>query len=113
MRPGHPSMQLEVVTIDGPAGAGKSAVAEGVAVRLGWFHLDTGGLYRALTRLALREGTDPGDERAVLAMARRHRIEQRHGREGAETWIDGVNAEPEIRTPEVTRAISRLAELAG
>ena len=47
-----------VVTIDGPAGAGKSTVARRLADRLGWRFLDTGAMYRAVTLAALRSGTD-------------------------------------------------------
>jgi cytidylate kinase len=50
-----------IVAIDGPAGAGKSTVARGLATRLGFRYLDTGAMYRSLTWLALRRGLDLGD----------------------------------------------------
>jgi cytidylate kinase len=50
-----------IVAIDGPAGAGKSTVARGLAARLGFRYLDTGAMYRSLTWLALRRGLDLGD----------------------------------------------------
>ena len=59
-----------IVSIDGPAGAGKSTVARALAERLGFRYLDTGAMYRALTWLALREGV-PLDKGARSASSRR------------------------------------------
>ena len=58
-----------IVAIDGPAGAGKSTVARAVAERLGFRYLDTGAMYRALTWLALHEGTPLDDGPALAALA--------------------------------------------
>ncbi len=57
-----------VVTIDGPAGAGKSTVARAVAARLGYRHVDTGLMYRELTAVALERGTDLDDGAALAAL---------------------------------------------
>ena len=57
-----------VVTIDGPAGAGKSTVARGVAERLGYRHVDTGEMYRELTAVALERGVDLDDAAALAAL---------------------------------------------
>ena len=57
-----------VVTIDGPAGAGKSTVARAVAERLGYRHVDTGEMYRELTAVALERGVDLDDETALAAL---------------------------------------------
>jgi cytidylate kinase len=59
-----------IVAIDGPAGAGKSSVARGLAARLGFHYLDTGAMYRALTWLALHEGVPLDDGVALEALAR-------------------------------------------
>ena len=59
-----------IVAIDGPAGAGKSSVARGLAKRLGFHYLDTGAMYRALTWLALHEGVPLDDGVALEALAR-------------------------------------------
>jgi cytidylate kinase len=56
-----------VVAIDGPAGAGKSTIAKGLAARLGFTYIDTGAMYRAVALWAVRQGVDPGDM---------HRMEQ-------------------------------------
>jgi cytidylate kinase len=50
-----------VVAIDGPAGAGKSTIAKGLAARLGFLYIDTGAMYRAVALWAVRQGVDPGD----------------------------------------------------
>jgi cytidylate kinase len=58
------------VAIDGPAGSGKTTVARALARRLGILYLDTGAMYRAVALLALRAGADPGDESALVELAR-------------------------------------------
>ena len=59
-----------VITIDGPAGAGKSTVARALAERLGFRYLDTGAMYRALTWLAMQRGLDLGGADALAELAR-------------------------------------------
>ena len=59
-----------IVAIDGPAGAGKSTVAQQLAERLGFRYLDTGAMYRALTWLAMQRGLDLGDAAALAQLAR-------------------------------------------
>jgi cytidylate kinase len=63
-----------IVAIDGPAGAGKSTVARGLAERLGFRYLDTGAMYRSLTWLALRRGLDLGDGPALGQLAREYPV---------------------------------------
>jgi CMP/dCMP kinase len=63
-----------IVTIDGPAGSGKSTVARVLAERLGFRHLDTGAMYRALTWLALRDGVPLDDGEALARLAREHAV---------------------------------------
>ena len=94
-----------VLAIDGPAGAGKSTVARGAAVRLGLQVLDTGAMYRAATLACLRAGVDLDDEARCAAVARAIRIEQ----EGEQTRVDGVDVSREIRSPEVTATVSTVS----
>lgn len=93
--------QSRIVAIDGPGGSGKSTVAREVARRLGWAHLDTGAMYRAVTWAVLRDGVDPTDGPAVAALAQRLDIEV-----GERVLIDGADATVGIRSPEVTGAVS-------
>lgn len=95
---------MRVIAIDGPAGSGKSTVARAVAERLGLDYLDTGAMYRAVTFAAIRRGIDPADGGPVARLARQLDIEV-----GEAVVVDGVDATIEIRSPEVTRAVSAVA----
>ena len=96
---------MTVVTIDGPAGAGKSTIASALAERLGVPHVDTGAFYRAATLAVLRAGVDPEDADASLRIVVAASFERRDGR----TLLDGEDVEHEIRGRAVTRAVSAVA----
>jgi len=98
-----------VVAIDGPAGAGKSTTARGVARRLGYVYLDTGAMYRALALGALRAGVDVGDGEAVALLAQTLRIGLDAGEGTQRTVLEGEDVSGAIRTPEVSDAASRVA----
>lgn len=102
-----------VVAIDGPAASGKSSTSHWVAERLGYRHVDSGALYRALTLLATREaGPSEGwTEPALLALAERVRLAPVTG--GFEPTIDGAAAGEGIRGAEVTRHVSLVAQMPG
>jgi cytidylate kinase len=99
-----------VVAIDGPAAAGKSTIARRLADAIGWAHLDTGALYRAVTREALRRGIDPADGDALADLARSMdlALDERGG-----VRVDGREVTGEIRTPAVDLAVSRVAAVPG
>ena len=93
-----------LVTIDGPAGSGKSSVARHVAGRLGLVNLNTGAAYRAAALVALREGADLSDGPRIAGLARRIGLDP----EGAS--IDGRRVpDPDLRTPEVAAAASKVS----
>ena len=94
-----------VIAIDGPAGAGKSTVARAVASALGLDYLDTGAMYRAVTAAALRGEVPLDDHRALADLAARLALDVEVDR----IAIDGVDVTEEIRGPEVTAAVSRVA----
>lgn len=95
---------LRVIAIDGPAGAGKSTIARALAARLGLEYLDTGAMYRAVTFAAGRRRL-LDDDAAVAALAREVTLEVgEHG-----VLVDGVDATVAIRSPEITRDVSRVA----
>jgi cytidylate kinase len=95
-----------IITIDGPAGAGKSSIARRLAERLGFAFLDTGAMYRAVTLAALRCGLGLGDDEAIARLAEDLTIDF----DGTRTLLDGEDVSLAIRTPEVTAAVSLAAD---
>ncbi|MBQ3332623.1 MAG: (d)CMP kinase [Thermoguttaceae bacterium] len=87
-----------VITIDGPAGSGKSTVARLLARRLGVDFLDTGAMYRAAALLGLRRKADWNDPQALVRLVQGHQIVNRFGK----TTLDGEDVSQAIRTGEVT-----------
>lgn len=105
-----------VITIDGPAGSGKSTAARGLAQRLGIAYLDTGATYRAVTLQALRRGTDLDSASALAELAARTDIRLEPGRDGVRVLLDGEDVSREIRSARVTRKshyIARAAPVRG
>lgn len=96
-----------IVAIDGPSGAGKGTVARAVSTRLGYRHIDTGAMYRAVAWKAVREQLDLADEPAVAALAASARIEVTDGT----VAIDGHDVRQAIRTPEIDAAAAAVARL--
>jgi cytidylate kinase len=83
-----------VIAIDGPAGAGKSTVAQKVATALGYRYLDTGAMYRGVALAALRAGIETEDAAALAGLAH---------------LAPSLSADPELRSPEVERRVSLVA----
>lgn len=98
-----------IVAIDGPAGAGKTTVAKGVAQELRFTYIDTGAMYRAVTFKAMELGLDLSDEEAVSNVAEEIDICLDQGR----VYVDGDDVSTEIRAPEVTRNVVRVADNPG
>jgi cytidylate kinase len=94
-----------IVAIDGPSGAGKGTIARAVATRLGYRHIDTGAMYRAVAWKAQQEGVDLADEAAVAAIADRATFDLEQGR----VAIDGYDVSKAIRTPEIDNAATTVA----
>jgi cytidylate kinase len=100
-------MRPHVIAIDGPSGAGKGTVARAVASQLGYRHVDTGAMYRAVGWRAIRDGVPLEDEGAVAALAERSRIDVSNNH----VTIDDVDVTRAIRTPEIDRAAAAVARL--
>src|SRR5262245_16043916 len=96
-----------VVTIDGPAGAGKGTVARALAERLGYRLLDTGAMYRALAWSVARAGIDLDDGVGLARHLPGVHVELREER----VLVDGRDVTDEIRTPEISALTSRLSAL--
>ena len=90
------------ITIDGPAGAGKSTVAKSLAKTLGFSYLDTGAMYRAITLHAMQKNVDLEDEDALVNLARQTKIDLVNHRGGVKVLLNGRDVSQEIRTLEVT-----------
>jgi cytidylate kinase len=100
-----------LITIDGPAGAGKSTTARGLARALGWTYLDSGAFYRLVAWQTARRGINPEDEAAVAALLPQLAPEPGADEEGFFLRLDGRRLSGELRTPEVSREASRVARL--
>jgi CMP/dCMP kinase len=102
-------MSALIIAIDGPSGAGKGTVARAVAARLGYRHVDSGAMYRAVGWKALENGVPLDDEEAVARIAQQSPIEVVAG----VVTIDDVDVTRAIRTPEIDRAAAAVARLAS
>jgi CMP/dCMP kinase len=96
-----------IVTIDGPAGSGKSTAARRLAERLGFDFLDTGAMYRAVALAVLTSGIDVSDTERVAQISRGLEIEAL----GPTVRSDGRDVTAAIRSPEVTSAASQVAAI--
>jgi cytidylate kinase len=100
-------MRKLTIAIDGPSGAGKGTVARAIAAGLGYRHVDSGAMYRAVGWKALGEGVPLDQEDAVAALAGAARIDVT----AAAVTIDGIDVTRAIRTPEMDRAAAAVARL--
>ncbi len=99
-------MKRLIIAIDGPSGAGKGTMARALAARLGYQHVDTGAMYRAVAWTAVHDGIDLHDEAAVAGVAARAQLDV-----GASVQIDHHDVTDAIRTPEIDRAAAATARL--
>jgi cytidylate kinase len=100
-------MRNVIIAIDGPSGAGKGTVARAVAGALGYRHVDSGAMYRAVAWKALRARLSLDDDEAVSRLAEGSRIDVTAGH----VAIDDVDVTQAIRTPDIDRAAAAIARL--
>lgn len=98
-----------VIAIDGPSGAGKGTVARAVASRLGYRHVDTGAMYRAVAWLAMERGLSLDDQPALSDLASHASLELADGL----VRIDGHDVTQAIRTPTIDRGAAAVARIPG
>lgn len=105
-------MSTKIITIDGPAGAGKSTVAKALARKLGFAYLDTGAMYRALTLKVLRAGIPLEDEAELAAVAGETKIDLQGTADGVKVTLDGEDVSEKIRSVDVTNNTFYIARAA-
>jgi cytidylate kinase len=109
-------MRRGIVAIDGPAASGKSSTARAVAEALGYSHLDSGAIYRAITHVALEEAARAGVDNplalafdSVLRRAEDRGLMLQPDGAGFTSYLDGAPADAELRTPVVTSHVSAVS----
>ncbi len=100
-----------IITIDGPAGSGKSTVGRLLAAALGYLYLDSGALYRLVAWQAARLDLDLADAQALNAFLEGFQPEMASDSQGFHLWVEGREVTPLLREPQVTQASSRVAVL--
>jgi CMP/dCMP kinase len=101
------------IAIDGPAASGKSTTAKLVAQKLGYLHIDTGAMYRALTLKVIEKKLDPNNEEEVTELARTSSIRLEAGNPTTKVFLDSVDITDKIRTPQVNQAVSTVSSYQG
>lgn len=100
-----------IVTIDGPAGSGKSTTARRAAFRLGYVYLDTGAMYRAVALAFLRAGAEATSEGATAVLPSTD-IDVRYEADGMHVFLNGQDVTDDLRTAEVGGIVSQISTLA-
>ena len=98
-----------IVTIDGPAGTGKSSAASELAMRLGFDMLDTGAMYRAVALLSIESAIDPADEAALAVAMDRSQLSVDFSSRPPAIQLNGRNLHERIRDADVTQIVSLIA----
>jgi cytidylate kinase len=98
-----------VITIDGPAGAGKTTVSRGLADRLGYRYIDTGALYRGVALSALKKGVSTDDDTGLEALCRDLRLRFIRNADGCRLYDGDEDIEDQIRTPEMSMLASAIS----
>ena len=114
----HLSQKRLVIAIDGPAASGKSTTAKLVAESLGYLHVDTGGMYRAVTLKVLRSGIELNDVEPISKLVESTHVElssleevRQPADSSLKIVLDGEDVTHAIRLPEVTRSVSAVSSI--
>ncbi|MGB6129604.1 MAG: (d)CMP kinase [Psychrilyobacter sp.] len=96
-----------IVAVDGPAGSGKSTISKMVAEKYRLTYLDTGAMYRMIAFTSIRDGVDLDNIEEVVNLLNKVKIDMKNGM----FYVDGVDVSLDIRTPEVTAIVSKVAAI--
>lgn len=100
-----------IVTIDGPAGTGKTSVAQRLAERLDLDSLDTGAMYRAVALIVIEEEIDPSDADAVVCAVATHTLDFDWTKKPPELLLDGREIDARLRQDDVNELVSTIAKI--
>jgi len=106
-----PAQQKIIIAIDGFSSCGKSTLAQALAKRLQYLHIDSGAMYRAVTLYFIHYNIDINDEQAVSAALRKISIHLGFDEDKQVTWLNGINVDQAIREPEVNQLVSTISTL--
>ena len=98
-----------IITIDGPAGSGKSTIAKMIAKELGFTYIDTGAMYRAVALKIKRSGVYPDDPLSVVKVLQSTQIDLIPSENGVKVFLDGEDVSGLIRTEEIGKLASKIA----
>ncbi|HLX11623.1 MAG TPA: (d)CMP kinase [Bacteroidota bacterium] len=104
-------MRNLVIAIDGPAASGKTTTARAIARRLGYLHIDTGAMYRAMTVKVFDHHIDLNNSKAIASLAGGTQIELKKAGDSLHVFLDGTDVSDRIRTREVTNAVSAVSAI--
>jgi cytidylate kinase len=107
----EPVQDDRIITIDGPAGSGKSTLCQNLAAALGWRHLDTGAIYRAVAVAAVEMRVESPMEAQLLAEGLDIRVEQ--SKAGSRVWLGGREVTSQLRDPRIGQLSSHLSAIPG
>lgn len=99
----------QIVAIDGPSGSGKSTVAALLAMRLGYMHLDTGAMYRAVALAAVLNNLPYDDAKGLDKLCEQIRLEMRRNDDVVSVYLNGRDVTEEIRSPEMSLGSSAVS----
>ena len=105
-------MKKLLITIDGPAGAGKTTVSRRLADRLGYRYIDTGALYRGVAYEVISQGVDPKSETELADLCRRLQLSFKTEAKGLRLYSGETDISERIRTPEITMLASSVSAIA-
>jgi CMP/dCMP kinase len=100
-----------IITIDGPAGAGKTTVARRVAGALGYLHIDSGSMYRGLTLKVLREQINLNDQKSIIKTVRGTNLALKQVKGENRVFIDNKDVTDKLRTADINANINTVAAI--
>ena len=102
---------MTAIAIDGPAGAGKSTIAERIAEELGYLYIDTGALYRAIGLFMLENGADAADPKQVCPLLKKISVSLEYQNKNLKVILNGNDVSSKIRSEEVSTASSKVSAI--